>query len=74
MSMINNFLLLFIFREPFEPGLKLAIKLRHMATGATFRELVYSFRVAEKNNHKIHTNSPGGYSRHIPSQSYATPY
>lgn len=47
MSMINNFLLLFIFREPLDPGLKLAIKLRHMATGATFRELMYSFRVAD---------------------------
>ena len=45
--MINNFLLLFIFREPLDPGLKLAITLRHMATGATFRELMYSFRVAD---------------------------
>lgn len=42
MSMINNFLLLFIFREPLDPGLKLAITLRHMATGPTFRELMWS--------------------------------
>lgn len=30
-----------------DPGLKLAITLGHMATGATFRELMYSFRVAD---------------------------
>lgn len=47
MSLINNFLLLFIFREPLDPWPKLAITLRHMATGATFRELMYSFRVAD---------------------------
>ncbi|XP_045189634.2 uncharacterized protein LOC123546987 [Mercenaria mercenaria] len=35
------------WREPLDPGLKLAITLRHMATGATFRELMYSFRVAD---------------------------
>lgn len=30
-----------------DPGLKLAITFRHMSTGATFRELMYSFRVAD---------------------------
>lgn len=53
MSMINNFLLFFIFREPLDPGLKLAITLRHMATGATFRELMYSFRVADNTISKL---------------------
>ena len=45
--MINIFLLLFVFRQPLEPVLKLASTLRHMATGATFRELMYSFWVAD---------------------------
>lgn len=35
------------FRKPLEPGLKLAVTLRHMATGSTFRQLMFSFRVAE---------------------------
>jgi len=35
------------FRQPLDPGLKLANTLIHMATGATFRQSMYSFRVAD---------------------------
>ena len=34
------------FREPLEPGLKLAITLRHLATGYSYKTLMYGFRVA----------------------------
>ena len=33
------------FRRPLEPGLKLAIALRYMATGNSYHSLQYSFRV-----------------------------
>jgi hypothetical protein len=47
MSLIYICLLSFIFREQLEPELKLAITLRHIATGAIFRQLMYSFRVVD---------------------------
>ena len=33
------------YRENLEPGLKLAVTLRHLASGAKYRELVYSWRL-----------------------------
>ena len=34
------------YRKPLEPGLKLAITLRYIATGSVYKSLQYSFRVA----------------------------
>ena len=34
------------FRAPLEPGLKIAVTLRYLATGNTYRSLQYGFRVA----------------------------
>lgn len=33
------------WREPIEPGLKLALTLRHLATGATYKDMEYAWRV-----------------------------
>ncbi|KAL5005441.1 hypothetical protein ScPMuIL_018897 [Solemya velum] len=34
------------YRAPLDPGLKLAITLRYLATGASYRDLAFAFRVA----------------------------
>ena len=34
------------YRKPLEPGLRIAITLRHLASGASYHDLMYSFRVA----------------------------
>ena len=33
------------FREPLEPGLKVALTLRHLASGSKYREMQYGWRV-----------------------------
>lgn len=46
MTFVNFSTFLYI-REAIEPGLKLAVTFRHLATGASYSELLYSFRVAK---------------------------
>ena len=40
-------------REPLSPGLKLAITLRHLASGDSYSTLQYTFRVARSTINKL---------------------
>ncbi len=35
------------WRAPFDPGLKVALTLRHLASGATYRDMQYAWRVPQ---------------------------
>ena len=40
-------------REPLEPGLKIAITLRHLAAGTKYREMQYAWRVPHNTISKV---------------------
>jgi acyl-CoA thioesterase FadM len=41
------------YRKPLEPGIMLAITMRHLATGDSYHSLMYGFRVAHNTISKV---------------------